>query len=912
VPERKLRLSPGSSVGPYRILASLGAGGMGEVYRAEHVRLGREVAVKVLHELTSDNPEYKSRFEREARVLASLNHPNIATLHGLEEVGESTLLEMELVPGETLAERISHGPLSPQDTLPIFKQIALALEAAHDRGIIHRDLKPSNIKVTPEGRVKVLDFGLAKAFDTDRPDSSSNAAMFTTTTQRGLILGTAAYMSPEHVRGKALDRRTDIWAFGCMFYEALTGTPPFASETVSDTLAAVLREEPDWRALAHTPLAIQRLIKRCLKKDPQTRLHDIADAGLEIEDAVAESAPLMLPVPGREPWRISRRRAIFTALAIVALVAAVLTAGYWLAGRAPVLSTAGVTRLTVPVPAGQQVERGGLAPLAISPDGSRLVYVAVEREGRTQLFARPLDRFESTPVAGSEGGSAPFFSPDGRWIGFYANGMLQRVSIDGGAALKICDTPAIWSASWGQDDTIVFAGAGTPGGLWRVAAGGGTPERLTTVDADNERQHAYPERLPSGDVLFGIITDRGWHLAVLSLDAKQVNALGAPGSGGAGARWVNTGHLLYASGGGLVAVPFEPARGMTGSPVPLLERPDVDASGSAAFAVSASGTLVYIPKTATLPLRALVMVDSAGRATLLSEARAAFTHPRLSRDGRRLAVAIESETGSDIWVYDLERKSRTRLTDGGVNQFPIWSDSDRRVTYQGARSGTVALYSKAADGSGDAERVIRAPDPSGASRSLAGLLPGSMPTFTPANPHLPMSWSNDGTTLAFDERKPSAERDIWVVTKGSDPSPFLVTSFDESAPVFSPDGKWLAYVSDESGRNEVYVQPYPGPGSKWPISTEGGTEPAWSSDGRALYYRRGDAMVSVLITPGPEFRYGQPTTLFESRYETIDGARNYDVAGDKPSFVAVRSEGMVEARRFNVVLNWFSELRARR
>lgn len=888
------------------------------MYRAEHVRLGREVAVKVLHELTSDNPEYKSRFEREARVLASLNHPNIATLHGLEEVGESTLLEMELVPGETLAERISRGPLTAQDALPIFKQIAQALQAAHDRGIIHRDLKPSNVKVTPEGRVKVLDFGLAKAFDTDRPETSSNAAMFTTTTQRGLILGTAAYMSPEHVRGRPLDRRTDIWAFGCMFFEALSGKPPFASDTVSDTLAAVLREEPDWRALAHAPVAIQRLIKRCLRKDPQSRLHDIADAGLEIEDAVAESAPLMLPVPGRTPWRISRKRAIFTSLASLALMAAVVSAGYWLASRAATRAPGGVSRLTVPVPAGQQVERGGLAPLAISPDGSRLVYVAVEREGRTQLFMRPLDRFESTAIAGSEGGSAPFFSPDGRWIGFYANGMLQRVSIDGGAALKICDAPAVWSATWGQDGRILFAGAGTPGGLWIVPAGGGTPERLTTVDADAELQHAYPEWLPNGDVLYGVMTERGWHFATLTLSSKAVKPLGGPGSGGAGARWVNTGHLLYASGGGLVAVPFEPARGVTGSPVPLLERPDVDASGSAAFAVSSSGTLVYIPKASALPLRSLVRVDADGRATLLTETRAAYRHPRFSHDGRKLAVAVESDTGSDIWVYDLERKHRTRLTDGGVNRYPIWSHDDKRIAYQGARSGTVTLYARNSDGTGEPQALIRTSSQSGLSRSLAGLLPGNMPTFTPANPHLPMSWSADGQHLAFDERKPSAERDIWVLKMGEDPSPFLVTAFDEWAPAFSPDGKWLAYVSDESGRNEVYVQPFPEPGSKWPISTDGGTEPAWSRDGRTLYYRRGDALMSVQVTlppaPDTEFKYGQPKLLFESRYETTDTARNYDVAGekDKAPFVAVRSEGMVEARHFNVVLNWFNELNARR
>jgi serine/threonine-protein kinase len=887
---------------------------MGEVYRAEHVRLGREVAVKVLHELTSDNPEYRSRFEREARVLASLNHPNIATLHGLEEVGDSTLLEMELVPGETLAERIDRGVMTSDEALPIFKQIAHALEAAHERGIIHRDLKPSNVKVTPEGRVKVLDFGLAKAFESEKPETSSNAALFTTTTQRGLILGTAAYMSPEHVRGKALDRRTDIWAFGCMFFEVLTGKPPFSSETVSDTLAAVLREEPDWRQLSHAPVAVQRLIKRCLKKDPTTRLHDIADATLDMEDAVAESAPLIVPMPGRDPWRVSRKRALFSVIAALTIGAALLVGGLWLSSRSRTTSSFGTGRFVVPIPATQQVERGGLAPLAVSPDGTRLVYAAVEREGRTQLFMRPFDRFESSPIAGTEGGSSPFFSPDGRWVGFYANGMLQRVSIDGGAALKIADAPAVWSASWGPDDTIVYATAAQPAGLWRVAAGGGVPDRLTTVDqAASEIQHAYPQRLPNGDVLFGVITDRGWHLAALTLSTKSVRALGLPGTGGAGAQYVaDTGHVLWASGGGLVAVPFDPLRGVTGSPIPLLERPDVDPSGSAAFAVSASGTLVYIPRPTMLPPRALVMVDRSGRATLISEVRAAYAHPRLSRDGKRLAVAIESDSGSDIWILDLERGSRARLTNGGVNRFPIWSADGQRITFQSARSGSVSLYSRPADGSSDAQPLIRpASEQSALSRSLAGLLPGSMPHFTTANPHLPMSWDRDGANLAFDERKPSAERDIWVLSREGEPSPFLVTPFDESVPVFSPDGKWLAYVSDETGRSEVYVQPFPGPGGRWPISTDGGTEPAWSSDSKEICFRRGDALVAVTITTGTEVKIGKPQTLFESRYETIDGARNYDVAPEGKAFVAVRSEGAAESKVFNVVLNWFSELRSR-
>jgi eukaryotic-like serine/threonine-protein kinase len=907
-----MQLEPGTSVGSYKILAAIGAGGMGEVYRAEHVRLGREVAVKVLREVGGDKAESRGRFEREARVLALLNHPNIATLHGLEDCGDKTLLEMELVPGETLAELISRGPMSPAEALPIFKQIAQAFEAAHERGIIHRDLKPSNVKVTPDSRVKVLDFGLAKAFDPEGSGASAHPTQFVTATQPGLILGTAAYMSPEHVRGKPLDRRTDIWAFGCMFYEALTGKPPFAADTVSDTLAAVLREDPDWRLLYSAPSAVQRLIRRCLKKDPQDRLRDIADARLDIEEALSESASLIVPVPGHGGWRISRKRAIIGSTAALVVLAAVALAIWKLA---PTTAPAGaVARLTVPIPAGQQVERGG-TPLALSPDGTGLVYVAVPREGRTQLYMRRLDQFEPVAMAGTEGGSAPFFSPDGRWVGFYGNGALYRVSVEGGAALKICDAAAVWSSTWGTDDTIVFA-TSNPGGLWRVPAAGGTPDRLTSVDAAaGETQHAYPQWLPGGELLFGVATDSGWHVAVLSLQTKRWRAIGPPGSAGAAALYVPTGHLVYAHAGGLVAVPFDPARGIVGSPIPLRERPEADVAGSAAFTVSSSGTLAYIPRANTLPRRALVLVDREGRATLLSETRAAYTHPRLSRDGRRLAVAIESENGSDIWIYDLDRGTRARLTSGGVNRFPVWSSDGRQITYQVARSGNVTLYSRRVNDGSEPEPLFGRPsgDPSaGLSRVLAGLLPGTMPSFSAANPHLPMSWSPDGQHLAFDERKPSAERDIWVLRRGEDPSPFLLTPFDEWGSAFSPDGQWLTYVSDESGRNEVYVQPFPGPGGKWAVSTDGGTEPVWSPDGREIYFRRGGAVAAVALTVSPEFRVGRPRVLFESPYEEVEGARNYDVSADGRSFVVVRSEGAAIPEQFYVVVNWFADLRGRR
>ena len=408
-----------------------------------------------------------------------------------------------------------------------------------------------------------------------------------------------------------------------------------------------------------------------------------------------------------------------------------------------------------------------------------------------------------------------------------------------------------------------------------MAVAGATPERLTTVDgANGELQHAYPQRLPGGDVLFGVMTDRGWHFAVLALAdtraAGQVRALGQPGSGAAGAQYVpQTGHVLYANAGGLVAVPFDAASGQVpGSPVPLLERPEVDPSGSAAFAVSASGTLAYMPRALTLPQRALVLVDRSGRATVLQDTRAAYTHPRLSPDGRRLVYAVESDSGSEIWIYDIERGTPTPLVTGGVNRYPIWSHDGQQITFQSARAGGVSLYSKRVDGSGEPEALIRSASDQGAglSRALAGLLPGTMPVFTSANPHLPMAWTSDGVTLAFDERKPSAEHDIWVLTRGGEPSPFQRTDYDESAPAFSPDGKWLAYVSDESGRSAVWVQPFPGPGPKWLITRDGGTEPAWSRSGNELYFRRADQLIAVPVTPGAEFVWGKPQVVFESRY----------------------------------------------
>jgi serine/threonine-protein kinase len=909
-----MQFTPGTSLGPYKILSPIGAGGMGEVYRAQHVRLGREVAIKVLPESMADSPDRRNRFEREARVLATLNHPNIATLHGLEDCGDHTLLEMELVPGETLADRIQRGPLPPAEAVPVFKQIAEALEAAHEQGIIHRDLKPANVKITPEGRVKVLDFGLAKALEFEsRSPESPQSPTFTTKTHEGMILGTAAYMSPEQVRGKMLDRRTDIWSFGCMLYEALTGHTPFAAETMSDTLAAVLKEEPDWRALPAAPLGLQRLVRRCLKKDPTARLHDIADARLELEETLNESAALVVPMPGHGTWRVSRRHAIVGAILTLVALAAIVQA--WRLGRLESRPTA-QSRFVVPLPAGFTLEHGPGQSLALSPDGTRLVFVALERDGGTQLFVRALDSFEATAVPNTQGASAPFFSPDGRWVGFYANGALQKVSTEGGSPLKICDAPAVWSAAWGADQQIVFATAVAPNGLRRVSADGGTPEELTLPRGEQgELQHAFPQMLPGGQrVLFSILTKDGWEPAVLSLNTKEWQVLRRGAAAYTPAHFSQSGHILYAqANGGLVAVPFDTSRGtLSGSAIPLLERIDIGRSGGAPFAVAEAGTLVYLPGRTDLPHRTLVMVDGEGRSTPLTSMRGPYGHPRLSRDGSHVAVAIESENGADVWIYDVRRGTRTRLTGGGFNGFPVWSPSGAEVTFQSAASpGRFTIFSRDVNGNTEPQPLLADQPAGGLAAGMASLLPGTVPRPGAANPQVPMSWSADGTHLAFDERKPGAQRDIWVLTRGEDPAPFVLTPFDEWSPAFSPDGQWLAYVSNESGRNEIYVQPYPGPGGKWAISSDGGTEPAWSPDGRELFYRRGDQLLAGSVQVKPVFSTGSTRVLFEGPYDRIDGARDYDVAPDGKRFVMVRRDSAESPQQFYVVSNWFEELKAR-
>jgi serine/threonine-protein kinase len=911
-----MTFTPGSSVGPYRILGPLGRGGMGEVYHAQDVRLGRDVALKVLPDEFAHDPDRRSRFDREARVLASLNHPNIATLHGLQELGDRTLLEMELVSGETLEQRIHHGALPVAEALVVFRQIALALEAAHDRGIIHRDLKPANVKIMPEGRVKVLDFGLAKALE---PAGTAEQVTWspTATASRpgmGLIMGTAAYMSPEQARGISVDRRTDVWSFGCMFYQALTGRLPFAAPTTSDVLAAILKDEPDWSAIAHLPRSVQRIVKRCLRKDVSERLRDIADARLEIDEALAEpssdsmfgvAAPVGLPRPRN--WMMMAVQAV----AAVALFAA----GGAIRWLLPIEPAAAVQRVAIPVGGDRQLALGPSPALALSADGTRLVYAA--RVGtRTHLFSRELNRFEAAPIAGTEGASAPFFSPDGQWVGFFAGNALQKVALGGGAPFKVADAPSLLSASWGADGAIVFATTFSGDGLWRVDAAGGTPEALTTPNAaDGEIQHAYPQIVDGTHVLFTIVTTDSSYPAVLSMSTRTWSAASQVRIASGGVQYLPTGHLLYAQGGGLVAVPFDiETAAVTGSPLPLREALGMTGQAAPQFVATAArdGALVYVPAQTTLAARTLVLLDRDGRAMTIAGAQAAYSQPRFSPDGQYVAVTVDAEGGSDVWVYDLRRGARTRLTTSGASGFPVWTPDGRRVSFHASRPGPWNLYARAADGSTQPEPLLTAARPErpiGTSPSMDALLPGSLPLLSGANPQYPAAWTPDGKTLVFTERKPSAERDIWTVTLGTDPVPFLVTPFDESSPVFSPDGRFLAYVSDETGRNDVYVQPYPGPGGRWLVSPDGGEDPVWSADGRELIFRRGDELIAASVQTAPTFAVGGQRRLFEGRYEAANAGRNYDVAPDGRRFVMVRNEEPADAMTFHVVLNWFSELK---
>jgi serine/threonine-protein kinase len=886
-------LSTGSRLGPYEILSAIGAGGMGEVYRARDTKLGRDVAIKVLPEVFARDAERMARFQREAKVLASLNHPNIATIHGLEDSGGTHALVMELVEGRTLADRIKAGPVPVDEAIRMARQIADALEYAHERGIIHRDLKPANVKVTNDDAVKVLDFGLAKALEGDMSsiDISTSPTISRMATQQGVLLGTAAYMSPEQAKAKSVDRRADIWAFGCVLYEMLTGKVAYPGESVTDTLATVIRAEPDWSVLsASTPMRVRVLLQRCLQKDPKQRLRDIGDARISL-DEVLSGVSLEPPSPGTPVvahvnwWQIG----VWSSIALL-IGAALAGLAAWNLKPSP---TRPVTRLTLALPPGQSLIVRAAPAIAISPDGARIAYVGRQIGGPEQLYLRAMDTSELMTLPGTEGAMSPFFSPDSEWLGFFAGDKLKKISVRGGAAVTICDSPFTLqrSASWAANDTIIFDSLPQTG-LFQVSAAGGTAKSLNTLDfTSGEAANLWPATVPNTTtVLFqtgppaaGIDDAR---IIVRSLKTGDRRDL----TGGASPAYAPTGHLIYAQAGTLMAVPLDLERlALRGTPAPVVENVmESIVNGGTQYGLSSTGTLIYLSGGVPGGQRNLVWVDRKGTEQPIPAPAHAYRTPRISPDGRRVAVG---GVDTNIWLYDLSRETLTRLTfQGGTSATPTWSPDGKHVAFSSTVKGDSNVYWQPADGSGGAERL----------------------TAFGQNQHNAGSWSPDGQLLAFEEVTATTGYDLWILSlRDRKTQPFLHTQFNEAAPQFSPDGHWLAYVSNESGRYEIYVQPYPGPGGKWQISTGGGTEPRWGRNGE-IFYRSGDKMMAAETTLKPSFSVGKPRMLFEDHYvPTLATKANYDVTPDGQRFLMVKEsehEGS-SPTQINVVLNWTEELK---
>jgi eukaryotic-like serine/threonine-protein kinase len=887
------------TIGHYRIQEKIGSGGMGEVYRATDSRLDRDVAVKVLPEAFARDAERMARFEREAKVLASLNHPNIASIYGFEESNGVRALIMELVEGPTLAERIKQGPVPLDEALPVAKKIAEALEYAHERGIIHRDLKPSNVKLAPDSQVKVLDFGLAKALEGElsQEELQNSPTLTAAATLAGVLLGTAAYMSPEQARGKRVDRRTDIWAFGCVLYETLTGQCAFIGETTSDTLAWVIRAEPDWSCLpGSVPPRLRELLRRCLQKDTKQRLQAIGEARITIDEILSGS-------PGEHSGAVSAaaqpywRRAMPWAVAVLAFVVAVAAI---LLGSRERSTPKAVEHLSILPPPGDSLTTGLLAAVAFSPAGDSVVY-SVQHGTATQLYLRYLDRFVSSPLPGTEGATYPFFSPDGQWLGFFAGGKLKKVLVHGGEPVTLCEATSNRGASWGSDGTILFVPT-FQSGLMRVSAAGGAPRVFTTVDGGRgERSHRWPEVLPGGKaVLYSIIAakDIGFWLeskiAVELVDTHEKKILPIQGTY---PRYSPSGHLLYMREESLFAVPFDLKRlEVTGPPVPVLEAVAIGInSGLASFAVSRTGSVAYIPGNPLYTPGLLNWVSRKGSIEPIGAPAQTYSGPHLSPDGQRVTVAVHLGAHSDVWVYDISHGAFSRLTFDGRSTAPIWTPDGRKITFMRIQDAGVEIVSKAADGSGSEEFLLRGQEFS----------------------RVPGSWSPDGKFLLYSPAYPDTGRDIFVLPMEGDrkPRPFVQTKFDEYDPVFSPDGHWIAYMSNETGRFEIYVQPFPGPGGKWQISTDGGLWPVWASEGRELFYLTvsTNRIMSVSVAPRPSFTASAPRFIADlpsllQSYFYANG--NYDVSPDGQRFLFVKmNRPDAPSGELRVILNWDEELK---
>ena len=889
-------LSAGQRVGPYHIVGKLGAGGMGEVYRARDTQLGREVAIKVLPTLFTSDAERLARFEREARLLASLNHPNIATIHGVEHVDGIHALVLEVVEGETLTERLqsaasgvsrrrsrsgegggrTRSGLPLADALTIARQIVEALETAHEKGVIHRDLKPANIKVRPDGVVKVLDFGLAKevAPSGSPADGSQLPSQTMSGTRDGAILGTAAYMSPEQARGQAVDKRTDIWAFGCVLFEMLTGRNAFAGETPTDTLAAVLEREPPWTELPDsTPLSLRRLLQRCLEKDPKRRLRDIGDARVELEGSQSDSpvAP-SLPQPAS---RLRERLAWLSALTLVTLISGATV--LWVI---PSAAPSPETRFTITTPPTRDLS------FAMAPDGQNLVFIA-DSDGGPRLWVHSLASGSAQPLVGTEGARSPFWSPDSRSVGFFAEDKLKRIDVGGGAAQTLANVHNAETGTWNRVGTILFGmTSSSRDGIVRVSATGGEPVAVTPPGQPG--QEGSPEFLPDGrHFLYYVrgIPQTGVYVA--RIDGGETRRLLASNSP---AVYAPSGQLLFIRQDTLFAQDFDPVRlELTGDPYTV-------ARGAGRVSASAGGAVAYRPGGGMGPMapRHLIWFDRSGREieNAGDPVHSGWTTPEMSPDGRRVAMYRTVSGNSDVWLFDLRRRVLSKLTfGGGVN--PIWSPDGSRIVFSSNRTGVMDLWETSATG---VER--EAP--------LPATGPGKGQGKGAAN------FSRDGRFVLYNTVTDNTLADIWALPMAGDRTPFPVveTKATEHHGQFSPDGKWIAYQSDESGREEVYLHPFPGPGARSLISTNGGVQVRWRQDGKELFYVALDGRLMAvpiqLAADGRTFEAGVPVALFLTRLFGIQGLnmrQQYMPSPDGQRFLVDTVTESVESP-ITVILNW--------
>jgi Tol biopolymer transport system component len=914
-------LTPGLRIGPYEILGAIGAGGMGEVYRARDTKLGRDVAIKAMPDATgpySDpltgssadraavRAERITRFQREAKLLAALNHPHIATIHGLIEAdpltgsGQAVLfIVLEFVDGESLAQKIRTGPVPVPEALALARQIADALQAAHLKGIVHRDLKPANVMITADGRAKVLDFGLAKPADSPLVSGTNPSLSPTFTsapTQLGMILGTAAYMAPEQAKGKAVDKRADIWAFGCVVYEMLTGRRPFPGDDVTETIAAVIRGEPDWNGLPDLPPVFRQYLKRCFEKNPNERVQDIGDMRLALDGAFDVSAGEPVPAMARSPWTTGRVAGVAVALSLVAALAA------WLLKPAAAPPAASVRRFTIAPPQLSMATTN--RDIAITPDGSTIVYIAGQEKDR-QIYVRRLDALTATALRPAERYYEPVISANGAWVAFNdeSDYTLRKLALTGGPPVTVAKIGReMLGATWGSDDSIIYA---TTEGLWRIPPGGGTPESIARPDqAKGESVFAWPEYLPGGRaVLYAVQSGtRSDDVAIAALDlqtrvAKEVIR------GATNPRYAASGHLLYVAEGSLRSVAFDPVRLETrGEPVPIAGGMVTKVSGGANAVVAADGTLVYVAGGTGVVERRLVWIDRAGGRVPLPTPLRAYGAVRVSPDGKRLALDMRDQQGDlDLFIWDFARATLEKITsDPAFDGGPVWTPDGTRLVFASSRAGPINPFVQPADGAGEAQRF--------APTTFADYPSGVTP---------------DGTRVLLARDGGSGNRetgqDIMIAAiDGRSPAEVLLaTRANERGGEVSPDGKWLAYESDESGAQEVYVRPFPDvKAGRWQVSFAGGVHPAWSPSGGELFFVSAVAgaprLMGVQVAPAPTFSATQPKPVVNSRVFRAYAARSYDISRDGKRFLVVESTAdETSSASIVVVLNWAAQLTPR-